>query len=356
MTVGASVEYLIVGQGLAGTALAWELIWRGREVLVVDTGEAVTSSRIAAGLVTPITGQRLALSWRVAEMLAAARAFYARMENGIGGAFFRDLAIRRLFQNEAEAARWQQRRTDPAFQAHAAQAWLPEAGPFGGMELRGAQLSCARYLEASRAALARRGCFEQRVMEPREVADFPARKVIFCQGFAAAKNPFFSWIEWKAAKGEILTVKTTGLDPGKAVTAGQWLAPEMMADPAVDLADADAVENGGTGWQFARTGSTYEWTALDQTPTEEARAKLVAGLSRLHGQRCEVIAHHAAVRPIIRESKALIGLHPAREKLGFFNGLGSKGSLHAPFFARQFARHLAEGQPLEPECDLQRNG
>ena len=73
------MEFLIVGQGLAGTALAWELIWRGRDVLVVDAGEAVTSSKIAAGLVTPITGQRLALGWRVDEMLAAARPYYERV-------------------------------------------------------------------------------------------------------------------------------------------------------------------------------------------------------------------------------------------------------------------------------------
>ena len=77
--MGAAVEFLIVGQGLAGTALAWELIWRGRDVLVVDAGEAVTSSKIAAGLVTPITGQRLALGWRVDERLAAARPYYERV-------------------------------------------------------------------------------------------------------------------------------------------------------------------------------------------------------------------------------------------------------------------------------------
>jgi glycine/D-amino acid oxidase-like deaminating enzyme len=85
------------------------------------------------------------------------------------------------------------------------------------------------------------------------------------------------------------------------------------------------------------------------------RAGLERGLSALHHEPARVVAHQAAVRPIIRESRALIGLHPVREKLGFFNGLGSKGSLHAPFFARQLAAHLVDGAPLEPEADVRRN-
>ena len=100
--MGAAVEFLIVGQGLAGTALAWELIWRGRDVLVVDAGEAVTSSKIAAGLVTPITGQRLALGWRVDEMLAAARPYYERVAVELGAGFFHDRIVRRIFRTAAE--------------------------------------------------------------------------------------------------------------------------------------------------------------------------------------------------------------------------------------------------------------
>ena len=53
---------MICGQGLAGTLLAWELVRLGSRVVVVDPGETVTSSKVAAGIVTPITGKRVALS------------------------------------------------------------------------------------------------------------------------------------------------------------------------------------------------------------------------------------------------------------------------------------------------------
>ena len=43
-----------------------KLEWR---VLVVDREEDITSSKVAAGLVTPITGKNLTKSWRVDEFL-----------------------------------------------------------------------------------------------------------------------------------------------------------------------------------------------------------------------------------------------------------------------------------------------
>lgn len=339
-----AVEFLIVGQGLAGTALAWELLWRGGEVLVVDPGDPITSSRIAAGLVTPITGQRLALSWRVDAMLEAARAFYDRVAMEVRARHFHPRIVRRIFRSSHEAAVWAQRQAEPERQPHIARAWVPDAGPFGGCEFHGAHLDCAGYLVASRDFFRQHGCLLETRLEAREAAEWPAAHVVFCQGFDAARHPPFDWIRWRAAKGEILTVRTSGLDPGRILSAGQWVVPVAAPGAAA-----------GPGHQFARTGSTYDWDVLDTHPTDAARRQLEAGFASLHPAPFEVIGHHAAVRPIIRESRAVIGRHPAREKLAIFNGLGSKGSLHAPFFARQLAAHLTEGSPIEDESDVRRN-
>src|SRR4051794_41445927 len=73
-------EFVIVGQGLAGTALAWALLRRGRRVLVIDRERGDSASRIAAGLITPVTGKRLAKSWRGGELFPAAGAVYRSIE------------------------------------------------------------------------------------------------------------------------------------------------------------------------------------------------------------------------------------------------------------------------------------
>jgi glycine/D-amino acid oxidase-like deaminating enzyme len=63
----------------------------------------------------------------------------------------------------------------------------------------------------------------------------------------------------------------------------------------------------------------------------------------------------SAVRPIVKGRQALIGTHPAHPRVAFLNGLGSKGSLRAPWLARHLVEHLLDGAPLDPEFDLQDN-
>ena len=64
------VDFLIVGQGLAGSLLAKELLRRGRAVHVVDDRWKSSSSQVAAGLMTPLTGRRFTLTKDYPELFA----------------------------------------------------------------------------------------------------------------------------------------------------------------------------------------------------------------------------------------------------------------------------------------------
>src|SRR5215213_4280553 len=94
------VDFVIVGAGLAGTTLAWQLRRRGRSVLVLDRETGGAASRVAAGLVTPVTGKRLARSWRWDELFPAAVAFYREVEAEHGATFFHERPALRLFADE----------------------------------------------------------------------------------------------------------------------------------------------------------------------------------------------------------------------------------------------------------------
>ena len=54
------MNVLIIGQGIAGSCLAWELKRRGADFTIADRPIAETASRVAAGLVNPLTGRALA--------------------------------------------------------------------------------------------------------------------------------------------------------------------------------------------------------------------------------------------------------------------------------------------------------
>ena len=101
-----SPEFAIVGAGLAGTTLAWALVRRGRTVVLYDSEPPVTSSRIAAGLMTPITGKRLAKSWRWDDLRPAAERFYRSVEAETGATFFHPRPIVRLFTDDKERRRF----------------------------------------------------------------------------------------------------------------------------------------------------------------------------------------------------------------------------------------------------------
>jgi glycine oxidase len=341
---------------LAGTALAWCLREAGQRVLLLDNDTASTSSKIAAGLITPVTGQRMTVSETFAPTYAAAHAFYRTAEQATGQRFFHVRPAIRLFRSDAERATWDARRTHPTVQAVTAtrvpQPSLAEAlaetlpadvadTSGGGFIMpEAAQLDVPAYLAASRGVLP----YQQMALDWSRDVTFEAdavrikalrsRLLISCEGFAAARNPYLSWLPFKAAKGDVLTVRFARPLPAVTLHRAIWIAPT-----------ADA--------QVFRVGSSYDWDTLDHIPSASARAEIEAKLQAFIRVPYSVIDHHAAVRPILVDIKPAVGLHPRLPRLGYFNGLGSKGSLVAPWYAQRFAQFLLQHVPL-PEDGLSR--
>jgi glycine oxidase len=347
-------DAIIVGQGLAGTTLAWHLMSAGQHVLVIDAEEPVTSSKIAAGLITPITGKRMSLSWRNDEFLPLAKAFYTSIEARTGTRFFHNRTAVRLFSTEADQQLWSKRQGEPSYAAHVlAQQPNPllaadiSDSSAGGFAMHAAQLDVAAYLAASRTAFAASGCYAVLSLNWQHEVTFGAteitipqhrtRRLISCEGYTATRNPYFSHVPSNAAKGDILTVRFPQPMPFQSLHRDLWVAP--TAEPDV-----------------FRVGSTYDWTTLDQVPSAAARAKIEAKLQALLQVPYTVLDHQAAVRPIIHRSEAVIGVHSQHQGLGYFNGLGSKGSLHAPWFARCFTAFLVQGTPLPEALNLRKYG
>ena len=167
-----------------------------------------------------------------------------------------------------------------------------------------------------------------------EVGDHRTRFLISCEGYAATRNPHFTAVPFIAAKGDILTVRFHRPVPPRTLHRGIWVAPTSEAD-------------------VFRVGSTYDWENLDQVPSATARSEIEGRLNEFFHVPYEVLDHRAAVRPIINESRALVGMHPDHRRLGYFNGLGSKGSLLAPWYARHLGDHLVHGTPLPDELNVQ---
>jgi glycine oxidase len=343
-------DFIILGQGLAGTSLAWFLRWAGARFLVVDRQCEITSSRIAAGLVTPITGQKLIKSWRFDEFWPAARAFYCRVESETKTQFFVRRSMVRLFAGDVEALTFQRRRDAGEYLGlvHEPHRLVDENwfdGPLGGFEMsEGGQLDVPGYLDSSRKIFEDEDSFlihdvdvsrdlnidQTGVVLP--TLGVRGKTVVCCQGAEAMRNPWFREVQFKPAKGEILTLRIPGLSEGRVVHRGVWLAP--------------------IGGDLFKAGSTYDWKSLDLAPTQSGRDEIVNGLRSFLRLPFEIVGHDAGVRPIHRNQYPILGRLPAEPRLACFNGLGSKGVLQAPYFARQMSRMLIDGQQIDASVDL----
>ena len=72
----AETDFLIVGQGLAGSILAYQLVESGHSVRVIDNHQHASSSVVAAGIINPITGHRLNITEGFAKYYPIAKQFY----------------------------------------------------------------------------------------------------------------------------------------------------------------------------------------------------------------------------------------------------------------------------------------
>src|ERR1700733_6012205 len=80
MTRMEQYDYLIVGQGLAGTFLSRELLRRGQRVLVVDESKPFTASKVASGVINPVTGRRIVRTWEIETLMPFAVNSYQELE------------------------------------------------------------------------------------------------------------------------------------------------------------------------------------------------------------------------------------------------------------------------------------
>jgi len=322
MASGDGERWTVIGQGLAGTCLAWELWRRGADFGMVDR-ESGGSSRVAAGMINPVTGKQFTPSWRIGGFLPEAVGFYREIEATLGRRIWHPMPVLRLAGSEKEWRKIESKLGDPAVRRWLVGTVDPPPGWVGAVEvIGGGRLDTCGFLDASREFFRRQG-----IHRAGEAVPGDARQV-WCAGAAGLLAGLHG--PHRSAKGEILTLRADGWDDGRArVGAGGWLLP--------------------LGGGLFKCGATYEWEQLDELPTAAGRARVMEIAAALGGPAFEVVAHEAGIRPILRRSQPLIG--PMAGGGWMFNGLGSKGSLYAPGAARRLAAWLTDGTEPEPDLD-----
>ncbi len=346
------IDTLILGQGLAGSILAWILIRAGERVRVIDDGHTSSSSTVAAGLVNPLAGMRFNRRPEMDDWLRAADRCYAGLASQFGAAFFHPLPMLRLFRSEQQRRFHARRLSDPASRGLLGEAFGAQDCPeqvratFGGftqqrtgyVDMPSLLGTLRGWLQASGALLECDLGYDgiEYVAGGIRAMGLSAQHLIFCEGARLRFNPWFGDLPLAPDQGEILNLRIDGWRPRHIINGAHWLVP---------------LGNGEL-----RLGATHEHQRLDKGPTRAGARELLAGLDALLPSRPDVtvVQHQAGIRPATTDRYPLLGRHQAQPGLWVFNGFGARGALTIPWYAERLSAHLLQGAPLPPEADIAR--
>lgn len=341
-------DYLIVGQGIAGTVLAFTLLRQGSSAYVVDLAQEHSTSKVAAGLFNPITGRKMNKTWLAESLFPALHEFYPWLEKEVGASFFYPTPIYVPFDSVEKQNDWLGKSASDGYEAFV-KGFVPHKyeealnGGFGGMEMKGSGFINTRtMLAACREYLVAKGILQEGFIDPLTITlhedsiswqGIKAKKVIFCEGVRNRLNPYFEWLDYRPAKGEILEVELANAPFKEIINRGCWLIRQ---------------EDGSF-----RVGSNFERTT-DPEPSYKGKEQVLEKLHALTPLAYAVKGHQAGIRPATYDRRPFIGLHPQYPPIGLFGGLGSKGTSLAPYLATHFVDYLEKDMPLMPEVELNR--
>ena len=343
------IDFIIVGQGLAGSILALELLKQNKTVLVIDNASMSLSSRVAAGIYNPIVFKRLTQSWMADKTLPIMFDFFKDAEKLFGTKLIYQTKIARVFASEQEEILWKKKAINElsefiAAEIHPAKneyeflkseyAFVTEAG----------FVDVPKFLEYTKEHLVKsdsffKGTFNYGdvIIKDNEIQyqNFVCDRLIFCEGHLAVQNPFFQNLKFKPAKGEVLTIYCEELKTSSIINKDFFILP---------LPEANCF----------KVGATYNWLDLTDATSNEAKNTLVEKINSVVPFPYKIINQQAGVRPATIDRRPIIGMHLMHKNVGVFNGFGTKAVMLAPYFAKHFCNFMFLNQELFLDVDVKR--
>jgi glycine/D-amino acid oxidase-like deaminating enzyme len=341
------VDYILIGQGIAGSMMAYFLLKKGKKIIVIDKFNPNASSNIAAGVVNPVTGRKMVTTWMIDDVLPFAKETYKILEQELDTSFFFDTEIYKIFSSKEDADIWERKRKETEYEHYLGEIVYFEENsikaPFGaGIIKQCCWMDVPKFTKAYRSLLLQNNIlleeefeFSQlKVSEEISYKNLKADNIIFCEGYRAHLNPFFKWIPFALAKGEYLLVNAENLKTDKILSKNIFIIPK--------------------GNNLYNVGSTFIWDDVQETVTDVGRKEIVDKLNKMIAVDYRIADEKAGIRPAMPDRRPVIGRHPDYPNMYIFNGMGTKGVSLSPYFANYFANNLDDNSEIFREISVKR--
>jgi glycine oxidase len=342
------IDFLIVGNGLAGISFAEIALQNNKSIFVFDNNSQ-PSSRIAGGLYNPVVLKRFSEVWKAKEQIDFAFPLYHNIQSKLDVVFDFEIPILRKLFSVEEQNNWFQAADKPNLAPFLDSKLVTNSYESIGSPFHYGKVNCTGYLEISILIEAYSNYLKSLksfsddafVYDEIEFLDgfiqyknIKARHIIFAEGFGLHANPYFNDLPLDGTKGELLIIKAPKLQLDVVVKSSVFILP--------------------IGNDLYKVGATYDWSDKTNKPTEAGKQELVEKLSELISCDFEIIKHFAGVRPTVKDRRPLVGTHPIHSQLHVLNGLGTRGVMLGPYLANQLFQHIENSIPLEKEIDITR--
>lgn len=343
-------DYLIVGQGVAGTVLAHNLIALGKSVHLIDNNHLSSSTKAAAGIINPITGRRFVKSWMIDQLLPVALENYIALEKLLDIKIVNQANIIRVIFNEESQRHWERVQLNESALKYIVkepnistyeQILKPIFG-FGELKhsyrIDMAQLiqSFQQYAISEKILTLEDFDYDNLTFDESLVnyKGLKSTRIVFCEGYKAMESPLFKDLPFQPAKGQAILFKLDKFNATKMLRHRQFMVP--FADD--------------TFW----SGGGYQWDDLNENISKEFLDKWTEDMSDILNQKPKVISHTAAVRPAVKGRRPFLGNHPKHKNAYIFNGMGTKGASLVPYWAEHLISHMEKGEAIAKEVDILR--
>ncbi|MPQ49233.1 FAD-dependent oxidoreductase [Marinifilum sp. N1E240] len=342
-------HFLIIGQGLAGSLLAYDMYKAGLQFTIVSDTENRKESDIITRMYNTEVFERLAKTWLVDEVLQVMTNLYKNIEKDLGQQFLYPMDIVNV-QNENEINVWDERIFDGDFSnfidttnKNWVKRGIDNLSLFDRTEKSG-YVNLSKLLKGLKNFFKANGNLVEANFNYKDIGfingditwrGIRSKTIIFCEGHYATRNPYFKNVPFTPTKGELIEIECKELSEDYIIDKDIFVMPIEKHRFKV-----------GTTQRFTQPGEEYAKDNLDQ---------ILSRLDELISLPYTVLNHWSGIRSAISDDRPVLGVHPHNQNIAIFNGLGSKGVMLAPYFAREMVYSLVnKNYILSKDVDIRR--
>lgn len=340
-------DICIVGFGLAGLSIARHAEKLGLTFDIIADNSQL-SSKIAGGLLNPVSVKRMKPVWQVEKYFEYALSFYKQLSLDLKAELVRSIPIFVYIHHKEQENNWYEAYDKPGLKPYISShvykndfVEVLNTEVLGKIEASLVNLNDAFSISKKyyqNLSIFKEKTFDHKLLGINEnnVAfdKLFYKHIIFCEGYGVANNPYFNDLGIYGNKGDYIIFKSEKLQLNSIAKAKYFLIP--------------------LGDDIYKFGATYQRQPLNHNPSEDAFKQMKIALDKMINVPYKIIDQICGIRPTTKDRHPILGTHRIYQRLHIINGFGSRGVMLSPKLGEVLLRHIFDGNPIEEEISIQR--